>query len=142
MSGPKKNRGRGYDNTGRSLGSARHIRFYHWMMRSPAWRSLDAKARCALIELYALYNGENNGDLFLSVRDLSEHIGCSPATAARAFVALEDRGFIRTHRKGGFNIKDKTRQATSWILTEFEFANSLPTKEFMRYEMPNPNKKN
>lgn len=116
---------------GRSKGDARHVRLYHWMLKSEAWRSLDCKARCALVELYGLYNGRNNGDLFLSVRELAARLRCGKATASKAFRALEERGFIRAKERGAFNVKH--RHATTWILTEFEYAGKIPSKEFMRW---------
>lgn len=122
---------RRYNKTGRSKGDPRHVRLYHWMMKSEAWRSLDCRARCALIELYALYNGSNNGELFLSVRELANRLGCGKATAHNALKTLEDRGLIRAKERGGFNVKH--RHATTWILNEFPCADRLPSKEFMRW---------
>lgn len=83
------------------------------------------------MELKELYNGSNNGDLFLSVREAAKRLGVSNNTASKAFKELEEKGFIIARQKGYF--KQKTRHATSWILTEFKYNGQLPTKEFMRW---------
>ena len=117
--------------TPRQRYDASHVRFYAWMMNSPAYRSLSALGRALLVELYALYNGLNNGDLFLSVRDAALRLNVSKTTVAPVFKEVESRGFIRARQRGSFAWKE--RHATSWILTEFSFAGQPPTKDFMRW---------
>jgi len=43
----------------------RHVRLYHWMTDSPAWRSLTALDRAMYIEMAKRYVGEgtNNGQI-------------------------------------------------------------------------------
>ena len=55
----------------------RHVRVYHWVMKSVAWRDLTPNARALLIQLYALYNSANNGQLYLSVRKAAADINVS-----------------------------------------------------------------
>ena len=110
----------------------RHVRLHHWLMRSAAWQSLKCEARALLVALYEIYNGSNNGALFLSVREAARRINTSKSTAAGAFQALTDRGFIRPNVRGAFTLKQ--RHATSWVLTEFEHAGQLATKDFMRWK--------
>jgi len=110
---------------------ARHVRLHFWMMKSPAWRDLTPTARALLVELYALYNGSNNGDLFLSVRDAARRLAVADNTAWRSLQELERHGFIRAAKRGAFHLK--VRHATCWILTEFEHAGKLATKDFMRW---------
>src|SRR5262245_49229213 len=64
-----------------------------WMLASPAWQSLSSKAIAAYIELARRYNGMNNGQLHLSVRELGTRLTCSKKTAARAIRELMDKGF-------------------------------------------------
>ncbi len=111
--------------------AAKHVRFYRWLLDSPAYRSLSPTARCLLVELYSFYSGSNNGWVFLSVRDAAQRLGVGSSTAARAYVDLEDRGFIRPRVKGGFNVND--RRATEWVLTEFALGDNLATKDFMSW---------
>jgi DNA-binding transcriptional MocR family regulator len=108
-------------------------------MRSAAWQSLSCEARAILVELYALYDASNNGRLFLSVREAASRVGVGKSTAASALAQLIDRGFIRPNVKGAFTLKQ--RHATSWVLTEFEHAGQLATKDFMRWQ-PDPKKQN
>lgn len=128
-------RGQRVDPTGRSKGDGPHVRFYRWELTSPAFRSLCTHARALLLELKALYNGINNGELFLSVREAARRLSVGKNLAERCFRQLQDRGFIRPNRTGSFNWKGGARrgEATTWILTEFGFAGALPTKDFMRW---------
>jgi hypothetical protein len=68
----------------------RHVRLYRWELESAAYRSLSVRARCLLIELKALYNGANNGELFLSVRDAAARLKTClhQATAASASLKI------------------------------------------------------
>jgi hypothetical protein len=135
VSRSKPRRGRRVNVKGRSIGNDRYARFFHWEIQSPAFRSLSIGARALLIELKTLYNGSNNGQLFLSVREAARRLNRGKNFAAKCLRELEDRGFIRPNVVGAFNLKAGARQgrATTWILTEFEFAGSLATKEFMRW---------
>jgi len=123
------------DATGRSKRDTRHVRHYEYMLASAAYRSLSLRARCLLTELKRLYRGDNNGELFLSIRRAGELLGGSAKdTTTKAFRELQERGFIRSRVKSGFTWKNG--QATSWILTEFEFAGQPATKNFMRWRPP------
>ena len=65
------------------------------MMESQAWKSLDPFERGALVELYSLFNGKNNGYLFLSARELGRRCNMGKDKAAKCFHVLIERGFIR-----------------------------------------------
>jgi hypothetical protein len=97
----------------------RYVRLTFGMMQGQAWRSLDGNARAIYIELAMLYRGAgtNNGQIGFSARQAGRAIQVSMATAARALVHLQDRGFIVAVTKGHFARK---RQATRWRLTEFD----------------------
>ena len=130
----KKRYGRRTRPDGRSEGSAQHVRLYRWMMQTQAWQRLPGLARALLVELLALHNGHNNGELFLSVREAAQRLNCDKNAAHAAFGILEEHGFIRPHVKGAFT--RKTRHATSWVLTEFEHGGQPPTKDFTRWQLP------
>ncbi|MFC1456395.1 hypothetical protein ACETIH_06595 [Microvirga arabica] len=87
----------------------------HYMLRSPAWRTLSTTARSVYLELSLLYNGSNNGRIALSARDAAERVRCSKNTAARAFLELEQKGFIRCLQRGHFD--RKSRHAAEYCLT-------------------------
>lgn len=112
----------------------RHVRLHYWMMDSAAWRHMRPIARALLVQLYSLFNGMNNGDLFLSVRDAAQALNVTANTAMKAFGELETHGFIRARQRGAFTLK--IRHATTWILTEFPHGTELPTKDFMRWAPP------
>lgn len=128
----RKRKNRRVDATGRSIGPERHVRLHHWLLRSVAYRDLRPVARALLVEVYALYNGSNNGDVFLSVRRAAALLGVTPNTASGALRDLAVHGFIRARQPGGFGWKE--RHATTWVLTEFAFAGALPEKAFMRWQ--------
>jgi hypothetical protein len=72
----------------------RYVRLTYGMMQSQAWRSLDGNARAIYVELAMLYRGTNNGLIGFSARQAARAIPVSMATAARAMIKLQDRGFI------------------------------------------------
>jgi hypothetical protein len=113
--------------------TARHVRIYRWELESPAYRSLSLFARCLMVELKALYNGTNNGDLFLSVTDAARKLNTGRRQAMAAFRELVDRGFIKPRQRGAFQWKQRT--ATCWLLTEYDcdVTGHGPTKDFMKW---------
>jgi hypothetical protein len=132
----KRNRGRGVDATGRSKGGSHHVRLHDWELRSAAYRSLSIGARALLVELKALYFGNNNGMLFLSAREAARRLGCSKNLPVKLFRELQGRGFIRPNVAGHFRVKGGP--ATSWILTEFPIGNAkgAGTRDFMYWQPP------
>lgn len=116
----------------------RHVRLYHWMLKTDAWRSLSVVARALYVELSSLYYGNNNGEIILSVRQGAKALHVSKDTAARAFEELQARGFLAVRRKGGFNLKERKGQATEWRLTEFAYGTDpYGTKEFASWSKGN-----
>jgi hypothetical protein len=103
----------------KKLAGERYVRLFHGMMQSQAWQSLDGNARAIYVELAMLYcgAGTNNGKIGFSARQAARAIQVSRATASRAMIELQDRGFIVAVTKGHFSHK---RQATRWRLTEFD----------------------
>ncbi|MHC4053399.1 hypothetical protein [Bradyrhizobium sp. 25ACV] len=116
---------------------APHVRLYRWLLDSPAYLSLTCPARAVLIEIARAYDGFNNGRIGLSVRRASERCNIARGTASRAFVELQDRGFIECMTKGGFN--RKLPHASEWKLTFWgcDVTGELATKEFMSWEREN-----
>ena len=125
----------GINRTGRSTKEPRHVRLYHWLMQTPAWKSLNGNQRAIYVEMAALYRGpgSNNGRIPYSTRQGAESLRIGKSTAARAFAALQERGFIVARIKGAFSLK--LRHATEWRLTEFpcDVTNQSPTKDFARW---------
>jgi DNA-binding transcriptional MocR family regulator len=125
------------DANGNKIANDSHARFYPWEHRSAAFRSLTPNAVRLLLELKMLFNGRNNGTLFLSVREAARRIGVGKNQAAQAFADLRDRGFLRANAIGSFNQKSAARRglATSWVLTEFPVGDDkgAGTRDFMRW---------
>lgn len=115
-----------------------HIRFYWWELESVAFRSLSPVTRCVLLELKALYNGLNNGSLFLSAREAGRRVGVGKTKAWEALRELQDKGFIRAVERGAFSWKAAARRgdATCWLLTEFPpgAEKGVGSRDFMRWK--------
>ena len=127
----RSRRSRRVDATGRSIGPTRFLKLDHWVLRTPAWRSLPPASRALYVEIAQRYNGSNNGQISMSVREAARLIHVAKDTATQSFHELELKGFIKRHVCGSFNWKLK--QATTWILTEHAFGDQLATKEFARW---------
>jgi hypothetical protein len=112
---------------------APHVRLYRWMLDSPAYLSLTCPARAVLIEIARGHDGTNNGRLGLSIRRASERCNIARGTAQRAFVELQERGFIDCMTKGAFS--RKALHATEWRLTWWgcDVTGELPSKKFMSW---------
>lgn len=105
----------------------------------PAYTSLSIGARALLIEMKGLYHGNNNGELFLSVRDAAQRLNTKSTNAVMDwFWELEDRGWIKPKVPVGFNQKSaaRARMATCFILTEYPMPGAAPTREFATWEGP------
>jgi hypothetical protein len=125
-------RGRRHDSKGRSRGVARFVKLEHWMLRTAAWRALPPASRALYVELAQRYNGSNNGEISMSVREAAALVHIAKDTATKAFHELEEKGFIRRNVCGSFNWKLK--HATTWVLTEHPVGDTAATKEFARWQ--------
>jgi hypothetical protein len=119
---------------GRGGMDPRHVRLYHTMLRTEAWRSLNATQRAIYIDISARYGGpgSNNGRIPYSVRDARKSL-FGIATAAAALRVLQERGFVVATTLGGFICK--IRRATEWRLTEYpsDVGSALATREYERW---------
>ena len=103
-----RNRGKSKVNaTGRNEQTTdRFARLPHRILISEAYRSLDPTSRALLTELIMIENGDNNGSLWLSVRDGTDRLGLSDARPVmRAFDDVQDRGLVRLTKEAHFSIK-------------------------------------
>jgi DNA-binding transcriptional regulator YhcF (GntR family) len=144
----KPNRGGRLNAKGRNIGDGHHARLYRWMHRSPAFQHLTVGARALLIELKMLYTGQNNGELFLSVREAAKRLNIGKTHAAKCFVELEAHGFIRPKKVGDYKRSDAFRiksaatrrgEATTWILTEHPIGEAVGagSRDFVTWQ-PSP----
>ena len=128
----RQTRGARHNRKGRTRRGERFVKLEHWLLKTPAWRALTPAARALYVELAQRYNGFNNGEISMSVREAARLLNIAKDTASKTFRQLEEKGFIRPHSSGSFHFK--LRHATTWILTEFEFGNTPATKEFARWQ--------
>ena len=106
------------NHTGRNP-TSRFARLDHRLLNSPAYRALSVAARALLVELTMLDNGENNGSLYLSIRDAAGRLGMADLSAVRsAFDELQELGFVEMTEAASFHVKaaEKSR-ARCWRLT-------------------------
>jgi len=88
------------------------------LWQSPRVSQLSPVGRAIMVELLSLYNGTNNGSLFLSVRDATDRLGFADFRAASTgFEELETAGLISCTIKGFFSVKaSSASRATGWRL--------------------------
>lgn len=125
--------------TGRSE-TSRFVRLDHRILSSNAYRALTPNDRSLLTELAMMENGQNNGSLYLSVRDAAARMGVVDLTAAsKSFDNLQTLGFIEMTEDAHFHVKaaDKSR-ARCWRLTWLAGpGRRAPTWNFLQCE-PEP----
>jgi predicted transcriptional regulator len=72
------------------------------MLRSEAWKDLNAAAKILYIYIKGKYNGSNNGDIRLYYSELKGVKGCSSsATVSKASKELQEKGWIKRKKLGG-----------------------------------------
>jgi ribosomal protein L32 len=127
--------------TGRNV-TTRFARLDHRILHSNAYRALSPNARSLLVELTSMENGNNNGSLFLSVKDGAHRMGVADLTAAsRAFDELQELGFIEMTQDARFTPAADKSRARCWRLTwQSGPGRKAPTWNFMERE-PEPKTK-
>ena len=94
----------------------RFLRLDYELLQSQRWRLLRPIPRALYLEMAAKFNGFNNGNIGLSVREVCQKLHIGRATAHRAFRALEMLDLIVCTKRGTL----KTRQASEWRLLAFD----------------------
>lgn len=122
-----------YNAKGRSKKTDSFIRLDRYLVKSPAYKALSHTAMAMLTQILFKYTGNNNGEIFISIRMAAELLACSPNTASKALHDLIDKGFIKPKTKGAFTYKQ--RHATEWIINMYEYNGKPATKEFMSYQV-------
>jgi DNA-binding MarR family transcriptional regulator len=116
----------------------RHIRLYHSITESEAWRHLSGNAIKVLIALARFDDGSSNGELFFSERTGASAAGLSRNTVRRALRELIDKGFIAQTKPGAFN--RNTLLAATYRLTWVAWPGgrpSAPTRDFEKWKPGN-----
>ena len=116
-----------------------HLRLHDWLTRSAAWYEASLAARSLLVELYALYRGDNR-PVFMSVREAARRLRCGKDRATNALAELQQLGFIELAERGSFN--RKVRHASRWRLTEFPDEQGKPgSRAFLSWRPDTGNNK-
>lgn len=131
MSRSKNKRGHPHDSKGRSVGRGRHVRLYHWMLDSVAWKNLSPGACALLIAVWKRYNGNNNGCIPFSVREAATEINVSKNIPSKLFQELIEKGFLKVVRNSNFDLK--VRRSREWKLTAVECGDVPASKDFMHW---------
>lgn len=111
------------NKTGRSR-FVPYIKLHRGVTDSEAWKSLSCEARCVVLEVWARHNGQNNGRIVLSHREVRQALHIAPRRVVRAFREAVDRGFLIERSKGSFNCK--VARATEWEITTEECDDKTP----------------
>ena len=113
-------------------------------MRTEAYTHLSVHGRAALLELLYRFNGANNGEIQISVRQLGKALNCGKNKAGDVFLELQDKGWIKYNKKGSFDWKTHTNKeasgsgrASTWFLTNRPTLNKSATKEYVYWKAKN-----
>ena len=104
------------------------VALYQWEMDCPAYRHLSVYGRALLMEFRKAYNGHNNGEIVMSVRQAAN-------TAAKTIKELQGNGWIRQTQKGAFSQKSN-KTASTWRITNQPVGAGVDvpeTKEYIRW---------
>tara|TARA_A100001015_G_C15021480_1_gene728204 strand:- start:387 stop:800 length:414 start_codon:yes stop_codon:yes gene_type:complete len=102
-----------------------HMAIPYSVWDSDAMKDCDAIAKSVFIEFLRRYNGFNNGEISMSVRELSKNLSISIGTANKKIHRLIKVGLIRITKNSGFNVKG--RLAREFEIT-FHPCNKMPAK--------------
>ena len=72
------------------------IRVDRDLWQSDEWRNLSVNAQVALVDMWAQFNGRNNGQISYGLRDAMARLHCSKSTALRAFAELQNAHLNRS----------------------------------------------
>lgn len=108
------------------------VKIDRYIMRTDAWKDLKPADKAVYLILLFRYIGTNNGKIPLSVREAAAEANIATETARKAFVRLEEKGFIINRYKGSFSQKQK--RASEWELTHVSYKGQLPQKTFTKYK--------
>ena len=111
-------------------GAHQHMLLDYAMTQSVAFRTLPSAAVKVFIELRGRYNGRNNGRLRLSLREAKRLLRLGESTVARAFLELEERGFIKLRKRGQWY----GRLAAEWEITALPMDGNLATRDWNHWK--------
>lgn len=116
MTKVRSNRAKRPNQTGRSDKGSRFVALPYRVLDSAAFASLDLTGRAVLTELVMLFNGDNNGSLYLSADDARLRLGLADKRPVlRAFDQLAKCGLIELTKEAHFDVKvGEASRARCW----------------------------
>ena len=122
------------DRKGRSK-SEPFIRLHRGVTGSAAWKSLSCEARALLLLVWERHNGTNNGAVPLSHREARDALRIGNDKLQKAFIELQDKGFLIARQKGSFNWKvaSGAGRATEWEITTEQCGGNPPDSRYRNW---------
>ena len=117
----------------------RFVLYDYALLQTIAFKYLSGGAFKLLTVIRMRFNGINNGEISMSVREGSQLINYSKETISKFFKELQDKGFIRVNQRGSF--KFKKRHASTWYLTMEEDKQGNKTRCFKHWNYNQSKKK-
>lgn len=111
--------------------AGRFVQLHHHVLNCEAWQAMKPGPRALYIELRKLFNGGNNGELFLSQRDAARALNVTKDTAGAYFKTLEAHGFIHC-TEGGHLGPSGVGKASKWALDELPTSDGKSAKSRFR----------
>lgn len=108
------------------------VMLYNWMIDSEAWLDLKAQPRALYLLIKRRFNGNNNGEIYLSHRDAAQLLNMHRNSIGRYFDILVEHGFLKQTSRPHLG-PSGVGQSSKWELTELSVNQRPATKEFMRW---------
>ncbi len=121
---------------------AHYTKLVRNVMQTDAWRALSPVAQALYPWLRLEWHGpknNNNGRIWLSVRQAADRMGVSRNTAARAFHDLQAKGFLVLSEAACLGLYGSAK-ASTFELTEIELPNKPETSGRRLYKDWRPGK--
>mgnify|MGYP001225122558 CR=1 FL=1 len=113
-------------------GTLKFVMLYNWMIDSEAWLDLKPQPRALYVQIKRRFNGDNNGEIFLSHRDAAKFLNMHRNSIGTYFDVLIEHGFLKQTSRPHLG-PSGVGQSSKWALTELPVNKRPATKEFMRW---------
>ena len=124
---------RGVNRKGRNKRRGKFVALGNGLLTSEAWYSLGGGAVRYYIELRRRFNGQNNGELHLTIVEAMKVLGMGRHTVIRAHRELVKKGFIWCTVPGNWT----GHMASTWALSDEPVGTQLPTNDYKNWPEKN-----
>lgn len=115
---------------GRESKKDRFVALPFILIDSQAWQHLTSADKSVFITLKRRFNGVNNGNISLSVREIIACNKMSINTASKSLKHLQQKGFITLKQYGYFG----THTASTWKLNTDKCDGYSPSNEWKQWK--------